>query len=221
MVPHLHRFSLVCVNSVVHCRQCPRGYILRDGNCWDVDECGSAAHDCGPLAACKNLAGSFQCECLHGYHGDGYQCDDTDECASSDSNDCSRHADCINKQGSFQCVCRMGFHGNGRECQDDNECDFDKPPCHPQAVCVNFAGGYDCQCKGGFYGDGHSTCLDRNECLSGDLCPPQSTCVNTHGSYQCPCWDGYEKQTGAGGMRTCQGMSCFQTTVLESTKIVF
>ena len=214
MLHHLHRFSLVCVISVVDCRQCPRGYILRAGNCWDVDECGSAAHDCGPLAACKNLAGSFQCECLHGYHGDGYQCNDTDECASSDSNDCSQHADCINTQGSFSVRVQDGFPWKWSRVPGRQRMQFREASLSPTSGVHQFRRGYDCQCKGGFHGDGHSTCLDRNECLSGDLCPPQSTCVNTHGSYQCPCWDGYEKQTGAGGMRTCQGMSFFQTLVL-------
>ncbi len=40
----------------------------------DIDECSRVTHSCSPVARCKNLLGSFQCECSSGYAGDGFHC---------------------------------------------------------------------------------------------------------------------------------------------------
>ena len=38
---------------------------------------------------CKNLDGSFECECANGYRGDGQNCDNIDECAER-THDCAK-----------------------------------------------------------------------------------------------------------------------------------
>ena len=44
----------------------------------DVDECSQGLVGiCSPLAECKNTLGSYKCECLTGYHGDGKSCTGT------------------------------------------------------------------------------------------------------------------------------------------------
>ena len=73
------------------------------------------------FAMCRNIPGSFQCECKPGYHGQVKNCQDLDEC-SSNKHLCSPHANCSNAVGSYNCKCKTGFHGDGRNCQDLKEC---------------------------------------------------------------------------------------------------
>ena len=41
----------------------------------DIDECTSRSHNCYPmLATCNNTFGSFLCNCIQGYSGDGVMC---------------------------------------------------------------------------------------------------------------------------------------------------
>ena len=42
--------------------------------CSDINECTSQSHNCHPLSICTNTDGSFQCECVSGYSGDGHVC---------------------------------------------------------------------------------------------------------------------------------------------------
>ena len=41
----------------------------------DIDECALGLDNCSPSATCINSIGSFQCECLPGYSGDGVTCE--------------------------------------------------------------------------------------------------------------------------------------------------
>jgi len=45
--------------------------------CDDVDiiECDTDNGGCSSAATCTNIVGSFTCECLTGYTGDGFTCD--------------------------------------------------------------------------------------------------------------------------------------------------
>ena len=40
----------------------------------DIDECDAGSHDCDMNANCTNTEGSFTCQCITGYYGDGYNC---------------------------------------------------------------------------------------------------------------------------------------------------
>ena len=42
--------------------------------CVDIDECTQDGSLCSPIATCKNLGGSYQCECNNGFKGDGHFC---------------------------------------------------------------------------------------------------------------------------------------------------
>ena len=40
----------------------------------DIDECTSGNDTCHINATCINTAGSYDCECLSGFMGDGFNC---------------------------------------------------------------------------------------------------------------------------------------------------
>lgn len=48
----------------------------------DVNECQLSDFYCGEKGVCKNLVGSYECECEDGFQRDQYtgQCVDIDEC---------------------------------------------------------------------------------------------------------------------------------------------
>ena len=40
----------------------------------DVDECAMETSDCHNNATCSNTIGSYECTCVFGYTGDGFNC---------------------------------------------------------------------------------------------------------------------------------------------------
>ncbi|XP_035665048.1 sushi, von Willebrand factor type A, EGF and pentraxin domain-containing protein 1-like, partial [Branchiostoma floridae] len=79
--------------------------------CTDIDEC--TQNLCHGLATCINTIGSFQCNCINGYLGNGLTCTDIDECTTVP---CHPRAVCTNVPGSFTCDCTDGYTGNGFNC---------------------------------------------------------------------------------------------------------
>ena len=59
----------------------------------------------------------YRCECTGGSKGDGYICDDIDECALETTDPyaarCDKHASCINYDRTYDCECDDGFLGDG------------------------------------------------------------------------------------------------------------
>ena len=43
----------------------------------DIDECASGTHNCDANAQCINTIGSFKCNCVQGYSGNGVECSGT------------------------------------------------------------------------------------------------------------------------------------------------
>lgn len=90
-------------------------------------------------ASCSDTDGSFYCNCIEGFSGNGTHCDgrffcqviyasyyslmsdiivDVNECNLT-SPVCHVSADCFNTYGSFFCVCRAGYTGNGSYCDGE------------------------------------------------------------------------------------------------------
>ena len=103
----------------------------------DVDECAKGLHNCSDNATCTNTPGSYDCTCLIGYSGNGFQCEgeigmlwvfmnpsvimyvytvDIDECEDGNMGGCTQF--CTNTDGSFICGCETGYNlgGDGLNC---------------------------------------------------------------------------------------------------------
>ena len=62
MIVHLDCAFGLCIN--IYC--C---------SCIDINECTAGTHNCHPtLATCTNTPGSFTCQCIAGFNGDGVTC---------------------------------------------------------------------------------------------------------------------------------------------------
>ncbi|VDM44384.1 unnamed protein product [Toxocara canis] len=179
---------------------CGRNHLcLVDGR--DIDECADPETNvCHADAICKNIVGSFMCQCQPGFKGDGFECLDVDECQQ---NPCHPHATCINFPGSYTCKCPDGWEGDGT-----NECinPLDKSCLNKEKVCkrANHTSCIStklnelvsvCECDANYrYNTQTGQCEDINECDENrHSCDPStSVCVNTEGGYICECAAGYE-----------------------------
>uniref|UniRef100_A0A674E3F1 Nidogen 1 n=1 Tax=Salmo trutta TaxID=8032 RepID=A0A674E3F1_SALTR len=86
-----------------------------------IDHCQRGTNNCDipERARCSYTgASAYICSCLSGFVGDGYTCQDVDEC---EQGRCHQDAVCYNSQGSFTCQCHPGFHGDGFQCTPEHE----------------------------------------------------------------------------------------------------
>uniref|UniRef100_A0A2M4DS15 Putative nidogen n=1 Tax=Anopheles darlingi TaxID=43151 RepID=A0A2M4DS15_ANODA len=198
---------------------CAQGY-KRDakGVCRDVDECadtsgvstgGRPGTPCGVNAICKNLPGSYECQCPAGFNGNPYQsCDECnsaecrcaapyklmdgncvlDSCAADGK--CPGGAECISITGGVSyCACPKGFRtlANGH-CEDIDECaEQQHQACGYDALCRNTIGGHECRCPLGYSGDPyHGLCaLAQKRCTADRECGTNERCVQP-GECVCP-----------------------------------
>ena len=49
-------------------------YLLKMHTIVDVNECDEETADCHSNATCSNTVGSYDCTCVLGYSGDGFNC---------------------------------------------------------------------------------------------------------------------------------------------------
>lgn len=59
----------VCISGICQCR---KGYEMIKNRCVDTNEC--LWEKCPENSVCKNLVGSFRCECKSGWAGSGLNC---------------------------------------------------------------------------------------------------------------------------------------------------
>ncbi|WKY02620.1 hypothetical protein Q1695_016132 [Nippostrongylus brasiliensis] len=158
--------------------------------CEIVDKNECLDKPCHWLAHCQNTLGSYECACFPGFHGDGYQCADIDECSMSKYS-CPENSVCINLPGTYFCNCTEGFAPKGlplEKCADINECEMNLHDCEPSQLCENTIGGFKCvdRCSVGYeYRNGE--CVDVDECSTGNVCDLRAECINTPGGFQCKC----------------------------------
>ncbi|RDD39045.1 Fibulin-2 [Trichoplax sp. H2] len=139
------------------------GYFSNGSTCTDIKECSSNGHNCPVDAYCNNNNGSYSCLCNIGYSGDGFICEDINECLIS--KECNPNANCSNTISSYTCQCKQGF-----------------------SLFSNAIGSYTCTCNNGDDGYGY-TCEDVNEysekihiaLILTDLIT--ANCINVPGSF--------------------------------------
>ncbi|KAA8584439.1 hypothetical protein FQN60_008224 [Etheostoma spectabile] len=158
-------------NTISECQACGLGGTevvkpkCAPGVCFREDMCIETAEgvECGP--------------CPDGYTGDGFNCDDVNECQF---NPCFPGVKCVNTAPGFRCdACPLGYTGltvegvgilfaqtNKQVCDDIDEC---KGPnnggCTANSICHNSVGSFYCgSCKSGFTGDPVKGCKPEISC---------------------------------------------------------
>jgi len=89
------------------------GYYGDGLSCTDMNECfldkdHNLSNKCHPMADCINTLGSYECDCLTGFAGNGRDCQDIDECDQNDHK-CDDNATCSNLYGTYECTCNEGY----------------------------------------------------------------------------------------------------------------
>lgn len=190
---------------------CQRGYMRDDdtGKCRDINECMEQRDKpvCGINAMCKNLPGSYDCQCPQGFDGNPFtsceecnsiecQCQPpykivNDRCmlaGCSKGETCPKGAECITIAGGVSyCACPKGYSTQpDGSCDDINECtDTHNQVCGYGAECINLPGTHQCVCPHGYEGDPYNglcslaqqRCTNDNECKANEKCVQPGECV--------------------------------------------
>uniref|UniRef100_A0A183UQD6 Nidogen n=1 Tax=Toxocara canis TaxID=6265 RepID=A0A183UQD6_TOXCA len=187
-----------CVNSPgSYSCICPSGYIQIQPNvCEDMNECLSRPSVCPETDAdiCRNLNGTFACECRSGYQKPK-GCKDKTKCACENINECRTGikkdgvvkracgygAKCTDIPGSFTCKCAPGYDGDpyGAGCKLLDAC-LARNPCNNNTEDCKAVGKESfCVCKIGFLKTATGECV-KNPCLENKGgCGANATCRPT------------------------------------------
>ena len=84
---------------------------MRYGVRVDVDKCATNKAGCHAAATCSNNNEGFTCTCLAGFAGDGFNCEDVNECLEN-THDCDANVDCSKMTGSHDCIFHNGYQTN-------------------------------------------------------------------------------------------------------------
>ena len=190
--PESCRMACICCS----CLGCFAGLVVLLGfwSLIDADECSAETHACDPNADCTNLDSTYDCNCRDGYLGDGWLCEDIDECLDPDRLGCDQNAQCENYDGSFACLCNQGYSGSGVICEDIDECLEDNGGCGTPLynLCVNRESDFlctdvlECRQDNGGCGEPHLALCTENIGAAPD-CSDIDECAVDNGG----CGDGF------------------------------
>ena len=113
-----------CIDTVGSYKcECWKGYSGDGVTCENINECQTIdptqarsleellrpRHECDRYADCTDNLGSYICECIDGFTGDGLICNDVNEC-DLHMHDChTLNANCTNLEGTYECKCHEGY----------------------------------------------------------------------------------------------------------------
>lgn len=136
--------------------QCPAGV-----DCGGVNACSVTPSVCDVNASCETFTGGFTCRCAPGYAGNGFTCQDVDDCALGRAACDAAHGVCVDEAGTHACECDSGFVGDGYFCKPAAEDACAPNPCQGGGSCTNTKDGFICSCPLGAAGP---TCADTASC---------------------------------------------------------
>ncbi|KAI4795272.1 hypothetical protein KUCAC02_031524 [Chaenocephalus aceratus] len=188
-------------NTISECQACGLG-----GTEVVKPRCGAGV--CFRDVRCIETADGVECgPCPDGYTGDGFNCDDVDECQF---NPCFPGVKCVNTAPGFRCdACPLGFSGlaiegvgviyaqtNKQVCDDVDECKAtNNGGCAANSACQNSVGSYHCgSCKTGFSGDQVKGCKPEVSCGNSltNPCDLNALCtMERDGTATCECGIGW------------------------------
>ncbi|KAK5643749.1 hypothetical protein RI129_007594 [Pyrocoelia pectoralis] len=189
-------------------------YIYKENGeavCVDVNECQKGLNDCDYNAQCFNQIGSYTCTCNPGFEGNGFYCENAQNCRNVR---CPENAECVDN-GVAYCQCLAGFTGNGQVCVPiiNRSCHIANN-CSPYGHCTidQLTNTYYCECSSGYIGDGYycEPNISLGPTTTHSYTEEPVTAYCQFGSCRCP--HGYERQ----------GEYCIlivekETTTIEST----
>ncbi|BES99222.1 protein kinase c-Hypothetical protein protein [Nesidiocoris tenuis] len=166
--------------------------------CPGVDYC-IQGHQCHQNATCLNLETRYACHCNSGFKGDGYNCQDINECLMEgglEGHHCHSNSKCVNTRGGYECECLPGHRRVDRfNCAEVDECVSGAHECHRNATCVNTQGSYHCICSDGYTGDGYNCSpVCEAPCENGGTCIASGVCF---------CRPGYQGPSCAEDLNEC------------------
>ncbi|XP_038076023.1 fibrillin-2-like isoform X5 [Patiria miniata] len=170
----------------------------------DINECNTFPDVCRN-GICRNMIGSFGCECDMGYALDqyNYHCVDIDECRIAFG--ACGNGTCENRPGGFMCNCNSGFETSMmmQMCIDIDECSVVAGICRG-GQCINMVGSFQCLCPPGqeLSEDGR-ICKDIDECSRGNDVCSNGHCMNMVGGFRCMCNQGFRPSMN---FKSCEDM---------------
>ena len=196
---------------------CPEKYLARgtpEMGCERaaVDIGCSGDFDCTQNAHCVNST----CQCKMGYHSNGIDCVDVDECAVNHQQ--SANGNPTTAPTPVKPFTRLNLAAI-KQANSSSTSSSLTSSCGPEATCHNTDGSYRCDCRPGYEKleplVATSKCGDVNECdRSQSPCGQNSKCFNTDGAFKCLCNDGFipiDPANPTGGCKSpCDGVSCGQ-----------
>ncbi|XP_071498841.1 IgGFc-binding protein-like, partial [Diadema antillarum] len=153
---------------------------------------------CSDFATCGIQDGEHGCHCLAGYEGNGIDCQDIDECASSPC----INGECVNDLNFYACNCDMGWSGyNCNEACVEN-------PCMNGGTCFSSnSTTLECQCPFPFNG---TFCeINNDPCTMADNpCQNGGTCNSFGLQYNCTCAYGFQGSNCEEEINPCNDLPC-------------
>ena len=171
------------------------------------DLCYNNGKTCGENARCVAADDLHVCQCVEDFTGDGYVCQQIDECQTQNGNQqCGEKGVCQDEVGSFSCVCKDGYSGKFCEMQPEAEDVCKNNRCKNKAACDPVGdANYTCVCAPGWRGDDCGTSI--NDC-QGDVCGKLSNCKDGHMTFVCSCPEGKVGHRCQYSTPDCEDLGC-------------